>query len=44
MTKEENKKLADFFYNAYLLEKGKKSPDDFMVRYFQDMYLYHAAR
>lgn len=42
MTKEEHKKLADFFHASYLAEKEKSEPDEFLVRYFQDMSYFHA--
>lgn len=43
MTQEQHIKLANHFYAAYLAEKEKLVPDEFMVRYFQEMYLYHQA-
>jgi len=44
MSKTDHMKLANFFYVAYLAEKEKNIPDEFMMRYFQDMQLFHESK
>lgn len=44
MTQAQHEKLADFFHDAWGVEKAKAKPDEFLVNYFQEMMLFHEGK